>query len=111
MLEREFQQLSSDVLHELFPFRVIESWARNLKLVFSVFQGNSNFLVVFLWIRHLILDVNKDIYISLEREFHKLSNNVLHLFIDRIYDELEAGNLKQVFSVGQKKSNFFDKSL
>ena len=110
-LEREFHQLSNDVLRKLFPFIVGELWVRNLKLVFSVFQGNSNFLDLFLWIRDLILDVNKDIYISLEREFHKLSNNVLHLFIDPIYDELEAGNLKQVFGVGQKKSNFFDKSL
>ena len=109
-LEREFHQLSNDVLHELFPFIIEELWVRNLKLVFSVFQGNSNFLDLFRWIQDLILDVNKDIYISLGREFHKLPNEVLHLFIDPIYDELEAGNLKQAFSVRPKKSNFFEKN-
>ena len=97
-LEREFHQLSNDVLYELFPFIVGELLARNLKLVFSVFQGNSNFLNLFRWIQDLILDVNKDIYTSLKREFHQLSNDVLHWFIDPIYDELGAGNLKQAFS-------------
>ena len=108
-LEREFHQLSNDVLHELFPFIIEELWVRNLKLVFSVFQGNSNFLDLFRWIQDLIPHVYKDIYISLEREFHKLSNDVLHLFIDPIYDELEGGNLKQAFSVGQKNRTFLKK--
>ena len=107
-LEREFHQLSNDVLYELFPFIVGELLARNLKLVFSVFQGNSNFLNLFRWIQDLILDVNKDIYTSLKREFHQLSNDVLNELFPFIVIELWARNLKLVFSVFQRKSSTQD---
>ena len=74
---REFHQLSNDVLFEFFLFNRDELQPETISWVSVLYKK----IEPFLWIWDPILQIDEDMYISLEREHRELSNGVCYKFL------------------------------